>query len=181
VFSPLGAEKVEFIAKLEADVFQLHRAGRAMVKRNGRGMVPGIGRERLAVAFLILAVCLWFIIGGVRGKVFGQKNGPDLQVTLPGVVQFILSVGNGLGIALWMSGSESEALPGQLNESLAGVDLAPEHFVHVPVLCAEDFLPHRFVAEGDESVGDELAGAVKLLTDGADEDPGPVAHVEAQV
>jgi hypothetical protein len=75
---------------------------------------------------------------------------------------------------------EAVALPDELDEAGALVDLPPEDVAHVALLEADNLLPERFVAEEGESIGDELTRAFQLLAHCGDEDDRPGDHAPSK-
>ena len=94
---------------------------------------------------------------------------PDFLSALPGVESFVLRIAHAPELLVGSWRLCSVALPHQLNDSFALIDLLAQQRAQVPAFCAENVLPDWLVAKEGQGVRHELPGASEFPTNGGNE------------
>src|SRR3954454_3516361 len=100
-----------------------------------------------AVSGLQIAYFLWFVIKSVGRKMFVDKKIPHLFVALAGIESLILGVTDPAEFFIRNRWLRAVAMAYQLNDSIAVINLLPQHCAQISAFGAKNLLPHRLIAE----------------------------------
>jgi hypothetical protein len=125
-----------------------------------------VGLQTLAVCGLKGAKFFWFRFTGIDRERFVDEQVPDFFSALPGVERFVLGVANPAELRIGLRRLGAVAIPDDLENAFALVDLLAQHPAQIPRLGPEDILPDRLVAEEREGVRGQLPTAPELTADG---------------
>src|SRR4029077_13002264 len=96
----------------------------------------------------------------VDRKAFVDEKVPDLFPTLSRVKRFVLSVTHATKRLVRNWRLDAVTAADELVYTFALINLSAQNFAQISALRAKDFLPNRLVTEKNQSIGDELAGAL---------------------
>jgi hypothetical protein len=111
----------------------------------------------------------------VAGAGVSGKDEPCLFLPRPGVEKLELGVRDATIVGIHRRRLRAVAVTDDLDEALAGVDLAAQEFAEVAGLGAEDFLNNGCVAQPCKDEGDAAACLAKLRRNAGDKD-GRLVH-----
>ena len=96
----------------------------------------------------------------VSGKILVNEKIPNLFPAPPSIKCFILRVARSPKLLVGCRWFHAVALPHELNNTFAVVDLLAQHFAQIPTFSPENFLPDGLITKKTQCVGHELSGAL---------------------